>query len=98
MLTCRPKHTADGPPPFLSVAVLFLLQNAEFLAGVQIFVYGGGMVALVVALFLWAGRDATPRPPDVSTPTPQAAAAEGLGFDELCSELLSLAVAREGEE
>lgn len=29
---------------------------------------------------------------------PQAAAAEGLGFDELCSELLTLAVAREGQE
>ena len=45
-------------------------------AGLLGFVYGGGMVALVVALFLWAGRDATPRPPDVSTPTPQAAAAD----------------------
>ena len=37
---------------FLSVAVLFLLQNAEFVAGVQIFVYGGGLRVLVLVVIM----------------------------------------------
>ena len=31
---------------FLSIAALFLLRHAEFLAIVQIFVYGGGIMVL----------------------------------------------------
>jgi NADH-quinone oxidoreductase subunit J len=37
---------------FLSVAVLFLLRNAEFLAGVQIFVYGGGIMVLFLFVIM----------------------------------------------
>ncbi len=37
---------------FLSVAVLFLLQHAEFLAGVQIFVYGGGIMVLFLFVIM----------------------------------------------
>ncbi len=36
----------------LSVAVLFLLQGAEFLAGVQIFVYGGGIMVLFLFVIM----------------------------------------------
>ena len=37
---------------FLSVAVLFLLQHAEFLAGVQMFVYGGGIMVLFLFVIM----------------------------------------------
>ena len=37
---------------FLSVAVLFLLQHAEFLAGVQIFIYGGGIMVLFLFVIM----------------------------------------------
>ena len=37
---------------FLSVAVLFLLQGAEFIAGVQIFVYGGGIMVLFLFVIM----------------------------------------------
>ena len=37
---------------FLSVAVLFLLRNAEFLAIVQIFVYGGGIMVLFLFVIM----------------------------------------------
>jgi NADH-quinone oxidoreductase subunit J len=37
---------------FLSVAVLFLLRNAEFLAMVQIFVYGGGIMVLFLFVIM----------------------------------------------
>ena len=37
---------------FLSVAVLFLLQHAEFLAGVQVFVYGGGIMVLFLFVIM----------------------------------------------
>jgi len=37
---------------FLSVAVLFLLRHAEFLAGVQVFVYGGGIMVLFLFVIM----------------------------------------------
>lgn len=37
---------------FLSVAVLFLLRHAEFLAIVQIFVYGGGIMVLFLFVIM----------------------------------------------
>lgn len=37
---------------FLSVAVLFVLQHAEFLAGVQILVYGGGIMVLFLFVIM----------------------------------------------
>ena len=37
---------------FLAVAVLFLLRNAEFLAIVQIFVYGGGIMVLFLFVIM----------------------------------------------
>ena len=37
---------------FLSVAVLFLLRNAEFLAMVQVFVYGGGIMVLFLFVIM----------------------------------------------
>ncbi len=37
---------------FLSVAVLFLLRNAEFLAIVQIFVYAGGIMVLFLFVIM----------------------------------------------
>ncbi len=37
---------------FLSVAVLFLLQHAEFLAGVQVFVYAGGIMVLFLFVIM----------------------------------------------
>lgn len=37
---------------FLSVAVLFLLRHAEFLAVVQIFVYGGGIMVLFLFVIM----------------------------------------------
>ncbi len=37
---------------FLSVAVLFLLRSAEFLAMVQIFVYGGGIMVLFLFVIM----------------------------------------------
>ena len=37
---------------FLSIAVLFLLRNAEFLAVVQIFVYGGGIMVLFLFVIM----------------------------------------------
>lgn len=37
---------------FLCVAVLFLLRNAEFLAVVQIFVYGGGIMVLFLFVIM----------------------------------------------
>jgi len=37
---------------FLSVAVLFLLRQAEFLAMVQIFVYGGGIMVLFLFVIM----------------------------------------------
>lgn len=37
---------------FLSVAVLFLLRQAEFLAVVQIFVYGGGIMVLFLFVIM----------------------------------------------
>jgi NADH-quinone oxidoreductase subunit J len=37
---------------FLSVAVLFLLREAEFLAGVQMFVYGGGIMVLFLFVIM----------------------------------------------
>jgi NADH-quinone oxidoreductase subunit J len=37
---------------FLCVAVLFLLRNAEFLAMVQIFVYGGGIMVLFLFVIM----------------------------------------------
>ena len=37
---------------FLSAAVLFLLRHAEFLAGVQIFVYGGGIMVLFLFVIM----------------------------------------------
>jgi NADH-quinone oxidoreductase subunit J len=37
---------------FLSVAVLFLLRHAEFLAMVQIFVYGGGIMVLFLFVIM----------------------------------------------
>jgi NADH-quinone oxidoreductase subunit J len=37
---------------FLSVAVLFLLPGAEFIAGVQIFVYGGGIMVLFLFVIM----------------------------------------------
>ena len=37
---------------FLSVAALFLLRNAEFVAVVQIFVYGGGIMVLFLFVIM----------------------------------------------
>jgi NADH-quinone oxidoreductase subunit J len=37
---------------FLAVAVLFLLRNAEFLAVVQVFVYGGGIMVLFLFVIM----------------------------------------------
>jgi len=37
---------------FLSVAVLFFLRNAEFVAVVQIFVYGGGIMVLFLFVIM----------------------------------------------
>lgn len=37
---------------FLSVAVLFLLRHAEFLAMVQVFVYGGGIMVLFLFVIM----------------------------------------------
>jgi NADH-quinone oxidoreductase subunit J len=37
---------------FLSIAALFLLRNAEFLAVVQIFVYGGGIMVLFLFVIM----------------------------------------------
>lgn len=37
---------------FLSVAVLFVLRHAEFLAGVQAFVYGGGVMVLFLFVIM----------------------------------------------
>jgi NADH-quinone oxidoreductase subunit J len=37
---------------FLSVAVLFLLRHAEFLAVVQVFVYGGGIMVLFLFVIM----------------------------------------------
>jgi NADH-quinone oxidoreductase subunit J len=37
---------------FLSVAVLFLLRHAEFLAIVQVFVYGGGIMVLFLFVIM----------------------------------------------
>ena len=37
---------------FLSIAVLFLLRNAEFLALVQAFVYGGGIMVLFLFVIM----------------------------------------------
>ena len=37
---------------FLSVAALFLLRNAEFLAIVQVFVYGGGIMVLFLFVIM----------------------------------------------
>jgi len=37
---------------FLAVAVLFLLQEAEFVAVVQIFVYGGGIMVLFLFVIM----------------------------------------------
>ena len=37
---------------FLSIAVLFLLRHAEFLAGVQVFVYGGGIMVLFLFVIM----------------------------------------------
>jgi NADH-quinone oxidoreductase subunit J len=37
---------------FLSVAALFLLRNAEFLAVVQVFVYGGGIMVLFLFVIM----------------------------------------------
>ncbi|HEY3492667.1 MAG TPA: NADH-quinone oxidoreductase subunit J, partial [Solirubrobacterales bacterium] len=37
---------------FLCVAVLFLLRHAEFLAVVQIFVYGGGIMVLFLFVIM----------------------------------------------
>jgi len=37
---------------FLSVAALFLLRNAEFVAVVQIFVYGGGVMVLFLFVIM----------------------------------------------
>lgn len=37
---------------FLSVAALFILQHAEFLAAVQIFVYGGGILVLFLFVIM----------------------------------------------
>ena len=37
---------------FLSIAVLFLLRNAEFLAVVQVFVYGGGIMVLFLFVIM----------------------------------------------
>jgi NADH-quinone oxidoreductase subunit J len=37
---------------FLSVAVLFLLRNAEFVGVVQIFVYGGGIMVLFLFVIM----------------------------------------------
>ena len=37
---------------FLSVAVLFVLRHAEFLAGVQMFVYGGGVMVLFLFVIM----------------------------------------------
>ena len=37
---------------FLAVAALFILQHAEFLAAVQIFVYGGGILVLFLFVIM----------------------------------------------
>jgi len=37
---------------FLSIAALFVLRNAEFLAAVQIFVYGGGIMVLFLFVIM----------------------------------------------
>ncbi len=37
---------------FLAAAVLFLLRHAEFVAGVQIFVYGGGIMVLFLFVIM----------------------------------------------
>ena len=37
---------------FLCVAVLFLLRHAEFVAGVQVFVYGGGIMVLFLFVIM----------------------------------------------
>ena len=37
---------------FLSIAVLFLLRHAEFLAVVQVFVYGGGIMVLFLFVIM----------------------------------------------
>ena len=42
---------------FLSVAVLFLLRRAEFVAVVQIFVYGGGVMVLFLFVIMLVNID-----------------------------------------
>lgn len=42
---------------FLSVAALFLLRNAEFVAVVQIFVYGGGVMVLFLFVIMLVNLD-----------------------------------------
>ena len=42
---------------FLAVAVLFLLRGGEFLAVVQIFVYGGGVMVLFLFVIMLVNQD-----------------------------------------
>jgi NADH-quinone oxidoreductase subunit J len=42
---------------FLSVAALFLLRHAEFLAAVQVFVYGGGIMVLFLFVIMLVHPD-----------------------------------------
>ena len=42
---------------FLSIAVLFLLRHAEFLAIVQVFVYGGGIMVLFLFVIMLVNQN-----------------------------------------
>lgn len=42
---------------FLSLAALFLLRHAEFLAFVQVFVYGGGIMVLFLFVIMLVNVD-----------------------------------------
>ena len=47
---------------FLSVAALFVLRHAEFLAVVQIFVYGGGIMVLFLFVIMLVNLHRLPEP------------------------------------
>jgi NADH-quinone oxidoreductase subunit J len=58
---------------FLAVAVLFLLRDAEFLAMVQIFVYGGGVMVLFLFVIMLINLHRLPEMKMYSGQSPLAA-------------------------
>ena len=57
---------------FLSVAALFLLRHAEFVAIVQIFVYGGGIMVLFLFVIMLLGAEELSRTRQLSWQKPVA--------------------------